>query len=51
MQLVDALEHHGQVERQPDAGDRRAYRVALTDAGRRAVRAIEREVRAVEATS
>jgi DNA-binding MarR family transcriptional regulator len=49
MQLVDALERQGVVVRQADPGDRRAYRVALTAAGRRTLRAVERDVRAVEA--
>lgn len=49
MQLIDALERQGVVVRQPDAADRRAYLVALTADGRRMVRTIEREVRAVEA--
>lgn len=48
MQLIDALERQGVVVRQPDAADRRAYLVALTADGRRMVRTIEREVRAVE---
>lgn len=49
MQLVDALERAGVVERQADPADRRAHRVALTTSGRRLVGAVERDVRAVEA--
>jgi len=38
--LVDQLEARGLVTRQEVAGDRRAYRVALSSAGRKRVRAI-----------
>jgi DNA-binding MarR family transcriptional regulator len=33
--IVDRVEHGGFLRREPDAADRRASRVALTDAGRR----------------
>nr|WP_246080229.1 MarR family transcriptional regulator [Nonomuraea mesophila] len=35
--VVDALESDGLVERKPDAGDRRAFRLTLTDAGLSAI--------------
>jgi DNA-binding MarR family transcriptional regulator len=41
---IAALEAAGYVEREPDPADRRAHRVSVTDAGRRAVRAVHRRI-------
>lgn len=47
--LVDALESMALVERLPAATDRRAYRLALTDTGRRTLKAATAAVRAHDA--
>lgn len=46
--MVDRLERAGAVERRPHPGDRRAVRVFLTEAGRRAARRGWAEVGALE---
>ncbi|WP_324195159.1 MarR family winged helix-turn-helix transcriptional regulator [Nocardia puris] len=42
--IADDLESHGYVRRERDPGDRRAYAVTLTAAGKRALTAAERTV-------
>lgn len=46
--LIDALEQQGLAERHPDPGDRRAYAVHLTQAGRARLAEAGRLVKAVE---
>jgi DNA-binding MarR family transcriptional regulator len=42
--IVDRLERHGYVQRQPDPDDRRVVRLVLTDAGRDRSLAIEQDL-------
>jgi DNA-binding MarR family transcriptional regulator len=46
--VIDALERRGFVERQPDPADRRRHAVALTSAGRAAIRDLRRAGERVE---
>lgn len=46
--LVDALERHGYVDRQPHPSDRRAVLVVLTDDGSRTIAQMQQDRRAVE---
>lgn len=49
MQVMQALEERGLVQRSDDPQDRRVYRVSLTAAGRRLVASLEGRIRRVEA--
>ena len=46
--LLDGLEQAGLISRHPDPGDRRARLVALTSAGARRQRTVQRAIRAME---
>jgi DNA-binding MarR family transcriptional regulator len=48
MQVMQALEEQGLVQRRDDPEDRRVYRVSLTAAGRRLVASLEGRIRRVE---